>query len=227
MFAKLAITVTLAVLGLAAPTTESVERRQGLARVINNCSVRGSVALTFDDGPYQYEKDIVNVLDKNGAKGTFFYNGNNYQCIYDQSMRSNVKYAYDHGHQIGSHTWEHKDLTTLSTAELNRQMWLTEQAVSRITGAYPAFFRPPYGNINDNVRRVAAQRGQSAVMWSFDSEDSVGASVAKQKSNFDNVAKQFPNPLLSLEHSPLCKYNSSITNHHHRSQFHKSPHTMI
>lgn len=35
-------------------------------------------------------------------------------CIYNADMRARVKYAYDHGHLIGSHTWHHNDLTTLS-----------------------------------------------------------------------------------------------------------------
>ncbi|KAJ3576354.1 hypothetical protein NP233_g478 [Leucocoprinus birnbaumii] len=199
MLAKLAAVVTLAVLGLAAPSTEHVHKRA--LRVINNCNNDGDVALTFDDGPYNFEKDIVDVLDKNGAKGTFFYNGDNWACIYSEAMVSQVKYVYQHGHQIGSHTWDHDDLTTLQPANIGYQMWLTEQAIQRITGAYPAFFRPPFGNMNDNVKKVAASRGLSAVMWSFDSGDSTGASESQQEANFKGVAAKHPAPLLSLEHS--------------------------
>lgn len=35
-------------------------------------------------------------------------------CIYDQANADRVKYAYNHGHQLASHTWAHKDLTTLN-----------------------------------------------------------------------------------------------------------------
>lgn len=35
-------------------------------------------------------------------------------CIYDADEQKRVKYAYDHGHQVASHTWAHKDLTTLT-----------------------------------------------------------------------------------------------------------------
>lgn len=35
-------------------------------------------------------------------------------CIYDADEMKRVKYAYDHGHQVASHTWAHKDLTTLT-----------------------------------------------------------------------------------------------------------------
>ncbi|KAJ3576363.1 hypothetical protein NP233_g477 [Leucocoprinus birnbaumii] len=236
MLSKLAIAVSLAVLAIAAPTTEHVHKRQNLANVIENCKNPGDVALTFDDGPYNFEKNIVDVLDRNGAKGTFFYSEFNWStanpstpykntrsfklpktvttfsstttdaCIYDANMMDNVKYAYSHGHQISSHTWAHKDLTTLSADQIQDEMQRTEEAIQRITGAAPAFFRPPYGNYNDDVRRIAGQRGLSLVMWSFDSEDSVGASVDQQKANFDNAAKKFNDPLLSLEHSPYSDY---------------------
>ena len=35
-------------------------------------------------------------------------------CIYNSAAVDRVKYAYNSGHQIGSHTWAHKDLTTLT-----------------------------------------------------------------------------------------------------------------
>jgi len=68
----------LPLLALAAPT----ERQNGLT-VVNNCYNSGQVALTFDDGPNNREGDIANALNSVGAKGTFFFNGNNYGCIYD------------------------------------------------------------------------------------------------------------------------------------------------
>lgn len=40
-------------------------------------------------------------------------------------------------------------------------MWLIEQALERIVGLSPAMMRPPYGNYNDLVRQVAAERNQS------------------------------------------------------------------
>jgi peptidoglycan/xylan/chitin deacetylase (PgdA/CDA1 family) len=35
-------------------------------------------------------------------------------CIYSTDSVNRLKYAYDRGHQLASHTWAHKDLTTLS-----------------------------------------------------------------------------------------------------------------
>ena len=77
-------------------------RRQG-GQVITQCSKPGILALAYDDGPYQYTSDLVDILDAAGAKGTFFWTGTLYGCIYNQADA--VKKAYASGHQISSHTW--------------------------------------------------------------------------------------------------------------------------
>jgi peptidoglycan/xylan/chitin deacetylase (PgdA/CDA1 family) len=41
------------------------------------CKNPGAVALTFDDGPYNYTSHLLDVLASYGAKATFFITGNN------------------------------------------------------------------------------------------------------------------------------------------------------
>ncbi|TFK31594.1 hypothetical protein BDQ12DRAFT_729419 [Crucibulum laeve] len=188
--------LSLAALGFSTPYNE----KQQLAPVVASCTVPNTVALTFDDGPYQYMKNIVDLLNANNAAGTFFLNGNNYGCIYDIDNTNNISYAYNHGHQIASHTWAHRDLTLLTKDEINIEMELTEDALAKITGATPAFTRPPYGNHNNIVVEVAGSRGQSLVIWDFDTEDSEGAPVDKQKSSIDDLIARHPQSILSLEH---------------------------
>ncbi|GLB40760.1 putative polysaccharide deacetylase [Lyophyllum shimeji] len=132
------VVLGLSVTGLAAPQPEKRAR----AQVITHCTVPNTAALTFDDGPYLYLYDISKTLKAAGAKGTFFFNGNNYGCIYSDDNAKRVKYAYDQGHQVASHTWAHKDLTTLTWDQIHDEMWRVELALRRITGAYPAFMRP-------------------------------------------------------------------------------------
>lgn len=43
--------------------------------VITQCSRPGVMALTFDDGPYIYEQQLVQRLNAAGAKATFFVTG--------------------------------------------------------------------------------------------------------------------------------------------------------
>lgn len=58
----------------------------------------GSIYLTFDDGPSYLTKEILDILDEEGIKATFFVtSGGEY-----------VKRAYNSGHTIALHTSSHK-----------------------------------------------------------------------------------------------------------------------
>ncbi|GJJ14797.1 hypothetical protein Clacol_009065 [Clathrus columnatus] len=118
-------------------------------------------------------------------------------------MITSVKAAYADGHEFGSHTWHHYDLTTLSwdgTGGLHDEMWRTELALQRILGVSPAIMRPPYGSYNNQVRSAAYIRNQSLVLWDFDSGDSDGATVQESKNSYTNTANAHPSNILALNH---------------------------
>lgn len=76
MFSKIA-SATLSALvfsslfASAAPTAQLTKQE---VTIVSNCVNKGQVALTLDDGLYQYELDIVKHLGD--SKATFFINGN-------------------------------------------------------------------------------------------------------------------------------------------------------
>ncbi|KAF8648430.1 hypothetical protein AX16_006293 [Volvariella volvacea WC 439] len=192
-------TLITAAFGLvaAAPVEEPPVQKRAPAAVYSNCVNPNTVALTFDDGPYQYLYDIAGVLWENGVnKATFFFRG----CIYTAANKAAVKWIYDNGFQVASHTWSHSDLSTLNWDQLHDQFWRVEQALQRITGATPAFMRPPYGSYNNLVREVAGARGQGIVLWNLDSGDSAGISVAAQKQRYTDIANQHPSSIIALNH---------------------------
>ncbi|KAG9036566.1 Carbohydrate esterase 4 protein [Tulasnella sp. UAMH 9824] len=198
----------LAALASARPTTLSELTqdqhphtiRQATATVYNECSTPNTVAITFDDGPYKYNTDIVSTLEKYNAKATFFVNGDNWECIYSEENETRLKKAFDAGHQIASHTWAHRDLTTLNHDEVKSEMTRLDDALKKIIGVKPAFVRPPYGNYNELVREVAKENGQSIVIWDFDSGDSSGSSAEESKAAYDEVARKHPSTILALNH---------------------------
>ncbi|KAF5341643.1 hypothetical protein D9611_002082 [Ephemerocybe angulata] len=168
--------------------------------VITKCTVNNTVALTFDDGPYIWLNEIVDTLNAANAKGTFFFNGDNFGCIYDEAMTARVKYAYDHGHQMASHTWRHLHLNSLNEHQLHVEMWAVEEAIYRITGVYVAFTRPPFGEYNALVQQVAAARGQTLANWDFDSRDAAGASMAQTLGAYTSLIGSRPPTILTLNH---------------------------
>ncbi|KAJ7451566.1 ricin B lectin domain-containing protein [Mycena latifolia] len=101
---------------------------------------------------------------------------------------------------IGSHTWSHADLTSLSTAQIQDAMFRMEEAFSRILGIKPAFMRPPFGDYNTNIQSIAAARGQSLALWDWDTGDADGNTTAQSEAVYNDVANAKVKNALILEH---------------------------
>ncbi|KAG8679481.1 Carbohydrate esterase 4 protein, partial [Ceratobasidium sp. 423] len=184
----------------AAPVEAPRFHARAGANLVTKCSVPNTVALTFDDGPYTWTNNLVDLLDQNGAKGTFFFNGNNFGCIYNEANVNRVKYVYDKGHQVASHTWDHKRLSTLTGDQLVAEFSKVDEAIKKITGAVPALMRPPFGDYDDEVLAVAASRGQTVAIWDFDSGDADGVSPTESKNEYNKLIMSSPNSILTLNH---------------------------
>ena len=67
------------------------------------------------------------------------------------------------------------------------EFWRVEEAMTKILGLKPKYFRPPYGKYNDQVLQVAAQRGYTKmILWSDDTRDASGELLSS--STFDRCA---------------------------------------
>lgn len=130
-------------------------------------SIKGNkklIALTFDDGPApSCTNKLLNNLDKYNARVTFFIMGDRASKYADT-----LKRAHNMGNEIGSHTYDHSDLTKLKNGELMKQIEKTNQEVEKVIGVPPSLMRPPYGSYNDKVKAAA---GVPVVTWSVDTLD--------------------------------------------------------
>ncbi|KAL2870413.1 chitin deacetylase [Aspergillus lucknowensis] len=133
---------------------------------INHCDVPGTVALTFDDGPYIYTEELLDLLDAYGAKATFFMNGHNLETNHRLLQR-----IVNEGHQLASHTWGHPNLPVLSRDQIIQQMTLLESAFESIVGVVPTYMRPPYLSVSDYVLGVMADLGYHVIGASVDTKD--------------------------------------------------------
>ncbi|KAJ7678443.1 hypothetical protein B0H14DRAFT_2423324 [Mycena olivaceomarginata] len=156
--------------------------------------------LTRQSGPYDYLRSISDQFTAAGSHATFFFNGNNFACIYDSNRVSDIQYVYAAGHMVGSHTWSHADLATLSTAQIQDGMYRVEEALSRILGIKPAFMRPPFGSYNDDVQSIAAGRGQSLALWDWDTGDADGNTTAQSEAVYNDIVNARLKNALILEH---------------------------
>lgn len=107
-------------------------------------------------------------------RATFFDIGTNAQT-YPQRVRDTVAA----GHQVGNHTYDHPDLTTVSATEVQRQLSTTQNILTNLVGSTPTLMRPPYGAINDTVRTAAGQLGLTPVIWTVDTVDWSGVTTAQ------------------------------------------------
>jgi len=99
--------------------------------------------LTFDDGPSQHTKKLLDILDQYHIKATFFVTATS------QDHLSYIKEAYQKGHTIGLHTYSHdyqKIYSSLSAyiKDLNQ----IKEVVYQQTGHYPKYIRFPGGSSN-------------------------------------------------------------------------------
>lgn len=122
------------------------------------------VALTFDDGPYDKStKSILDTLKENNGVATFFILGNRVS-----SNQLLLKRMIDEGNEIGNHSYNHKQLTTLSDEELHHQIEKTQNIIKEIVGVTPKFMRPTYGSHNERLREMV---GLPLILWSVDTRD--------------------------------------------------------
>ena len=122
------------------------------------------VALTFDDGPYdRVTNRIVKVLAKNDSRATFFVVGNRVERYADT-----MKNAFNKGNQISTHTFDHGDLSKMKKKQIRRELTRAFRVMKKINGEEPTMLRPPYGNVNDKMRRTIKI---PMIYWSVDTED--------------------------------------------------------
>ena len=128
-----------------------------------DCSKVPCVALTFDDGPSVYTSELLDALKEENVKATFFVLGKSASI-----QKNTLKRMAEEGHNIGNHSYDHKDFRKISDEEALKQIRLTDEIVESITGEKPKYFRFPYGAHTDaNLEMV----GRPVIMWNVDPMD--------------------------------------------------------
>ncbi|MGA2362537.1 MAG: glycosyltransferase [Candidatus Aminicenantales bacterium] len=100
------------------------------------------IALTFDDGPNEpYTSEVLDILDHNGIKATFFVIGENAEA-YPETIKEIVR----DGHIVGNHTYSHSyRLPFEGIIGVKKDIDRTEKVIFGLTGLRTDLFRPPHG----------------------------------------------------------------------------------
>ena len=122
-----------------------------------------AVALTFDDGPSSYTMELLEFLESNDAKATFFMLGSRVSKFPDA-----VKKMLEVGCELGNHSTSHLQLTKGSNGDIDYEIQTAHNAIKDVTGQKASCIRPPYGSYNDNVKDIA---DKPLILWSLDTLD--------------------------------------------------------
>lgn len=127
-----------------------------------------AVALTFDDGPAEHTRAVLETLRRLGVRATFFVIG-------DRAARNPklVRRAYAYGMDVENHTYSHPFAPPFNRrprAEIDREIGDGTDAIASLV-AEPRLLRPPGGSHSPEVASVARAHGQRLVLWSVDPGD--------------------------------------------------------
>ena len=122
------------------------------------------VALTFDDGPHpKYTIELLEILERFGAKATFFMVGQ-VAARYPEL----VKLVADKGHAIGNHSFSHAAFPSLTRDGRKAELKKCEAVLKPHMGM---IFRPPFGSENIWCHRDAIALNYRVVKWNISVDD--------------------------------------------------------
>jgi peptidoglycan/xylan/chitin deacetylase (PgdA/CDA1 family) len=150
---------------LAVPSSTSASRvvTSGLV-----ASTQKHIALTFDAG-WEFDQTIpiLNVLDTYGIKATFF--------VRAYWIRDNLTLAKEivrRGHSLQNHSLNHPHMNTMTEAQIRYEFTESTKIFNDYLGIRPYLFRPPFGEYNSTVLKVAGEQGYPySIMWTVDTHD--------------------------------------------------------
>lgn len=129
------------------------------------------IALTFDVNwaENEYIYDILDVLNENNAKGTFFIMGG--WVNYSDENREKLMKINEDGHEIGNHSYIHPSFTKINHERMADEIKKTEDIVYAATGSKIKLFRFPSGDYNEDALEYVRSLGYECIQWDVDSID--------------------------------------------------------
>ncbi|MCX7748510.1 MAG: polysaccharide deacetylase family protein [Clostridia bacterium] len=126
-----------------------------------------AVSLTFDDGPDEKNMpEMLDILADYKIKASFSIVGKRID-----NLKEVVKRAYDEGHVILNHTWNHYDLTSIGKEVIEEELLSTENKLYEVINKRPALIRAPYGKMNETVAKILFDKGYKIALWSLNTFD--------------------------------------------------------
>jgi peptidoglycan/xylan/chitin deacetylase (PgdA/CDA1 family) len=157
-------TVLTAAAASSSPVT-GCQYRSRTSSVSRGPAARRRIALTFDDGPSSFTARVLDVLEAQDIRATFFVEGRKVA-----GHEELLKRMLDAGHMIGNHSFDHVNLAKADRAA-RRQIDDTQTAIRTATGFTPCLLRPPFGLGSRKLLRAVSGRHLTSTLWSVNPRD--------------------------------------------------------
>ncbi|OIJ13885.1 polysaccharide deacetylase [Anaerobacillus arseniciselenatis] len=123
------------------------------------------IVLTFDDGPSRHLESFLNILSEKDCKAVFFWQS---RLLHKDRLWKRV---LQEGHQIGAHSINHKNLAKLTKEQQYKQIKNSIDKIEQITGKEVNYFRPPFGQYNEDTMSILVDLDVVPIMWEISSFD--------------------------------------------------------
>ena len=125
------------------------------------------VAMTFDDGPGSSSTSrLLDYLQSNGYKATFFVNGYNYSNLEtDENAKALVRRAASIGCEIGNHTYAHAYFNKLTPEQRSYEINHNADLIYAACGVMPTLMRAPGGIF---IEGMPEESEYFYISWSVD-----------------------------------------------------------
>ena len=118
------------------------------------------VSLTFDNVDNIYTKKLLDILNRNNSKATFFISGDNISG--NEEVIKDIK---SHGNEIGINGYSNIPFTSLSIDRVHAEIAGTYDMLRSIDVRPSKIVRPPYGKLNTSIKEYI---DAPFVLWNID-----------------------------------------------------------
>jgi len=134
------------------------------------CNGRRCISLTFDDGPTMLRTpELLDILRASKVQATFFVVGKQAEQYPELLQR-----AFADGHLIANHTYSHPLLFCfLTPSKLRREIEKGQEAIERICGERPRYFRSPVGLRHPLLNLYLKRAELEYISWTIRSFDTL------------------------------------------------------
>ena len=129
------------------------------------------IALTFDACPTgredEYDEKVIEVLIKEAVPATLFLSGRWIEKNRDEAMAL----AANRQFEIANHAFRHPHMLEKDDERIVRELKRTQEIIRKTTGKRPRYFRPPFGEVDERLAKLAAEAGLVTVQYDIASGD--------------------------------------------------------